>query len=106
MMQTSIDPTSCIQPNCDLYNNGGQLTCNVPGTPTGASTCVTNQLPPGPWRNTCINQHLVNGGSSLAALCQSAQGNYVPTTINLDTCRPQNCNLYNNNGQLACGTGA
>ncbi|XWV26517.1 hypothetical protein QJ857_gp0550 [Tupanvirus soda lake] len=70
---------------------------------TQMQSCVNNQLPPGTWRETCRNQHFTEGGSVLTAECATERGNYVPTSINLDSCLPQNCNVYNNNGQLECG---
>jgi len=38
----------------------------------------------------------------LTAQCATEQGNYVPTSINVNTCANQNCDVYNNNGQLQC----
>ena len=81
----------------------GNLNSQVTEHLTQMQSCVNNQLPPGSWIDTCKNHLFGEDGLTLNAQCLTNQGNYAKTSIYLDTCLPQNCNVYNNNGQLQCG---
>ena len=78
--------------NCTgpIHNNDGQLTCNQGGG--------GNYLPPGSYKQTCMNMRVE--GNILQARCQRQDGSYRFTSIDYEDCYSD---ITNQNGRLTCG---
>jgi hypothetical protein len=126
---TSINVNMCAPQNFELYNDNGQLQCGHPSdqcAPVSPPTMSPPTMSPptmspptmspptitpscnmanGSWSRTCRNSSInaKPGTTTLTAECQTLQGNYRPTSINIETCASKNCNVLNNNGRLQCG---
>lgn len=97
-VQSHINIGSCAPSGCNIYNNNGKLQCTEP-----SQKC---SLPKGSWKETCKNDIFNVTTGTLRAQCQTTNGSYVPSNININQCSSQNCEIYNNNGQLECGSNA
>lgn len=76
--------------NGPIHNNNGQLTCNQGGG--------GNYLPPGSYKQTCMNMRVE--GNILQARCQRQDGSYRFTSIDYEDCYSD---ITNQNGRLTCG---
>jgi hypothetical protein len=94
---TSIKLNSCEADGCVVHNNNGQLQC---GLINQEQSCNKNNVN-GSWNQTCINPQYI-GKNMLKADCLTTDGHYVQSRINIKTCEPSGCNIYNNNGKLQC----
>ncbi len=93
-VQSYINIGSCESSGCKIYNNDGKLQCVD-------SKC---HFPKGSWKDTCKDDILNVTTGLLRAKCKSVNDSYQPSSININECSPQNCEIYNNNGQLRCGS--
>lgn len=104
-----------------VYPGGSEFSCsnNIFGDPAYNSnkncyykpieTISTNQVGKCPTYNAVFpgcdqirSYNKENGGYIIAGVCKDAQGIQHPTYIDVDTCYNSGCDIYNNNGKLAC----
>ncbi len=94
--QTSFNMRNC--PGWALGNSNGRLFCENAGS--GPGWGQPGHFPGGSWVNSCGNASL--NGNVFRAMCSTGQ-RYVPTTIDLRSCRSRL--VGNRNGRLFCEGG-
>lgn len=89
---TSLDVSNCDR---TVENRGGVLICEAPEP---WQPPVQSSVPEGSYAESCRN--VVVSGTRLIADCQTSEGYYVPTALDMRRCRGDD--IWNEDGVLVC----